>query len=266
MALDIKIGIINEKSKLVIGDVTGDYNAVSNPTGWIPATPRTFSSGVNIATDTLTYNNHGFYMGQVLTYTFTGTGMASVSSGDELYANVVDANNLKFALYPTNPGLIPVLDLNNATLANNALTPYNDTRARVSAISLSITEPGQTVALSPINLFTTTYWISPDYAYDLTSSVTLTDGVWKFVTTYTIDGSPYVVTKYALRDNTLKCLIGQLALGDMDTNSFEEVKLMYDKMVQVFECGDYVLAQSIYEDIMDILNDCDTTIFRNCGC
>jgi hypothetical protein len=41
---------------------------------------------------------------------------------------------------------------------------------------------------------------------------------------------------------------------------------MYDKMVQVFECEDYVLAQSIYEDIMDILNDCDTTIFRNCGC
>jgi len=266
MALDIRIGIINEKSRIIIADESGDYNAVSNPGGWIPATARNFSSGVDIVNDTLTYNNHGFYTGQVLTYTFAGTGMASVSSGDELYANVINANTLKFALYPTYPSLIPALDLNNATLSSNALTPYNDTRARVTAISLTITEPRAATSLAPINLYTTSFWTTTDYAYDLTSGVTLQDGVWKYVLTFTIDGSPYVITEYALRDNTLKCLIGQLALGDMDTNSFEEIKLLYDKMVQVFECEDYVLAQSLYEEISDILNDCDATIFRNCGC
>jgi hypothetical protein len=90
--------------------------------------------------------------------------------------------------------------------------------------------------------------------------------VWKFVTQFTVLGSPITVTKYALRVNTLSCLIGQLALGDLDTNSFEEIKIMYDKMLQAFECGEYVLAQDLYNDINDILNDCDATIFRNCGC
>ncbi len=266
MALDIRVGIINEKSKLIIADQTGDYNAVTNPGGWIPATPRTFTGVVNTTTDTLTLNNHGFYTGQVLTYTFSGTGMASVVSGDELYANVIDANNLKFSLYPTYPGLIPVLDLNNATLVSNALTPYNDVRARVSAISLSVTQPGATTPLTAINLFTTTFWTTNDYAYDLTSLVTLQEGVWKFVITWTIDGNIVTTTKYALRVNELRCSIAQLALGDMTANNYEEYKSLYDRMVQAFECGEYILAQELYEEINDMFTDCSPYSINSCGC
>lgn len=266
MALDIKTGIVNNKTSMIIADITGDYNALTNPGGWIAETPRTYSTGVNVGNDTLTYTNHGFYTGQVLTYTFSGTGMASVVSGTELYANVVDANTLKFALYPTYPGLIPVLDLNNATLSSNALTPYNDVRARVSAISLEITEPGASAALSPINLYTTSFWASPTYAYDLTSAVTLADGIWKYVTTWTVDGSPIVKTTYALRDNDLKCSIAKLALSDMTSNDYAEIKLMYDKMLQTMECGEYVLAQSIYEDIVDALSSCPIDVRKGCGC
>jgi len=266
MALDIRPVITNQKSKIIISDQTGDYNAVTNPGGWILATPRNFTGVVNTTNDTLTYNGHGFYTGQVLTYTFSATGMASVASGDELYANVIDANTLKFALYPTNPGLIPVLDLNNGTLVSNALTPYNDVRARVTAISLSVTQPGATTPLAPINLYTTTFWTTTDYAYDLTSLVTLQEGVWKFVITWTIDGNTITSTKYALRVNEMKCSIAELALGDMSINGYEDFKILYDRMVQAFECGEYILAQDIYTELNDMFTDCSPYSINSCGC
>lgn len=266
MALDIRTGIVNNKASMIIADVTGDYNALTNPGGWIQETARDFTSGVNVSNDTLTYNNHGFYTGQVLTYEFSGTGMASVVSGTELYANVVDSNTLKFALYPTYPGLLPVLDLNNTTLSSNSLTPYNDVRARVSAISLEITTPGASSALSPIDLYATSFWTSPSYAYDLTSSVNLSDGVWKFVITYTVDGNTIAKTNYVLRDNVIKCAIAKLALGDMTSNDYAEIKLMYDKMLQAMECEEFVLAQTIYEDIVDALSSCAIDVRKGCGC
>lgn len=271
MALDIRIGIINEKNKIIITENTGDYNSVTNTGGWIPATPRTFTGVVNTTNDTLTYNNHGFYTGQILTYTYGGSPMASVTNGEELYANVVDANTLKFALL-INPGLIPILDLNNATLTSNALTPYSDTRARVSAISLLVTKPGASTSLAAINLFSTSFWVSPDYAYDLTAITGLDEGVWKFVTTYTVEVNPtpstvnIPVTRYALRVNELRCKIAELALGDMEVNGYYDFKIMYDKMVQAFDCGEYILAQELYEEINDMFTDCSPYSINSCGC
>lgn len=192
MALEIKISIVNNKNEIIVVDSTGDYNAITNPTGW--GAPNAVRNNVD-----------------------------------------------------------------------------------VTAVRLTVTNPSGTIfadSVPPNSLYNTTFWTGSSRAYEITADVTnifttnpiIADGVWKFVVDFTVLGSPISVTKYALRDNALKCLIGQLALGDMDTNSFEEVKMMYDKMVQVFECEDYVLAQSIYQDISDMLNDCDATIFRNCGC
>ena len=104
-----------------------------------------------------------------------------------------------------------------------------------------------------------------DRAYNLTSGVTVQDGVWRYVVTYTISAVTYTITKYALRDNDLKCQIGALALGDMDTNNFEEIKTMYDKMVQAFLCEEYILAQELYEEISDMLTDCSPYSY-NCNC
>lgn len=192
MALEIKISIVNNKNEIIVVDSTGDYNAITNPTGW-------------------------------------GAPNAAHTNVD------------------------------------------------VTSVRLTVTNPSGTIftdSVPPNSLYNTTFWTSTARAYEITADVTnifttnpvIADGVWKFVVAFTVLGTPISVTKYALRDNNLKCLIGQLALGDMDTNSFEEIKLMYDKMVQVFECEDYVLAQSIYQDINDMLNECDATIFRNCGC
>lgn len=192
MALEIKISIVNNKNEIIVVDSTGDYNAITNPTGW-------------------------------------GAPNAAHTNVD------------------------------------------------VTSVRLTVTNPSGTIftdSVPPNSLYNTTFWTSTARAYEITADVSnifttnpvIADGVWKFVVDFTVLGTPISITKYALRDNNLKCLIGQLALGDMDTNSFEEVKLMYDKMVQVFECEDYVLAQSIYQDINDMLNECDATIFRNCGC
>ena len=192
MALEIKMSIVNNKNEIIVVDSTGDYNAITNPTGW-------------------------------------GAPNAAHTNVD------------------------------------------------VTSVRLTVTNPSGTIftdSVPPNSLYNTTFWTSTARAYEITADVSnifttnpvIADGVWKFVVDFTVLGTPISVTKYALRDNNLKCLIGQLALGDMDTNSFEEVKLMYDKMVQVFECEDYVLAQSICQDINDMLNECDATIFRNCGC
>lgn len=260
MALDIKIGIKNTKTQMMIFDETGDYNAITNDTGWYSTTPKTFTGGnVSTVNDTVTINNHGFYMGQRVTYTFTGTGMAGVTSGTILYVNVVDANTLKFS---QSAGLLPVLDLNNTSLTNNALTAYDQTRARVTAISLTITNPSNT-ALTPINLYTTTFWTSDDRALDLTEDVTLADGVWKFETSFTYNGGPLVETNYVLRTNDLLCRIGKLALGNMTSNDYAEIKLMYDNMLNAFDCAEYTLAQEIYDNIDEALTDCN---IPSCGC
>lgn len=191
MALDIKLSIINNKNEIIVTDSTGDYNAITNPTGW-------------------------------------GAPNANRNNVD------------------------------------------------VTSVRLTVTNPSGTIfadSVPPNSLYNTTFWTGTSRAYEITADVTnifttnpvIADGVWKFVVAFTVLTVPINVTKYALRDNVLRCQLGQLALGDMDTNNFEEAKLMYDKMVQAFECGEYTLAQQLYEDINDFLTDCDTMI-RDCGC
>ena len=260
MALDIKIGIKNTKTQIMIFDETGDYNAITNDTGWFSTTPKTFVGGnISTANDTVTINNHGFYTGQRVIYSFTGQGMAPVANGVILYVIAVDANTLKFSQSAT---LLPILDLDNISVSNNALTAYDQTRARVSAISLTITPPTN-VALSPINLYSTTFWTSEDRALDLTGAVTLADGIWKYETTFTYDGSPMVETNYVLRTNDLLCRIGKLALGNMTSNDYAEIKLMYDNMVNAYDCAEYTLAQEIYANIDEALTDCN---IPSCSC
>lgn len=181
MALDLKIGILNNKDSIIITEDTGNYNAVTNVGGWGAPNPAY-----------------------------------------------------------TNPP--------------------------VTAITLNIFYPGSaTPNITALNLLSTSFFTTVDRAYNLTSGVTVQDGVWRYVVTYTISSVAYTVTKYALRDNDLKCQIGTLALGDMDTNNFEEIKTMYDKMVQAFLCEEYVLAQELYEEISDMLTDCSPYSY-NCNC
>jgi hypothetical protein len=193
MPLKLKIGIINNDDNIIISDDTGNYNAISNPSGW-------------------------------------------------------DATGV------TNP-------------AHTTPTP-------VSVVSLDIYLPGTTTALSPSSdLLTTTFFTTTDRAYNLFTdpsavvpTFALQDGVWKFVVKFTISGVLNEVEKYALRTNVIRCSIGKLALGNMDTNNFEEAKLLYDKMVQAFECEDYTLAQELYEEINYFFTDCSPYSINSCGC
>lgn len=147
------------------------------------------------------------------------------------------------------------------------------TNPPVTAISLDIFLPGTTASIGASALLGTTYFTSSDRAYNLytdPSSVvptfTLQDGVWKYVITYTISGTPYVITKYALRTNSIKCSVAELALGDMDNNNYDVAKTLYDKMVQAFECGEYILAQDLYEELNDFFTDCSPYSINSCGC
>lgn len=147
------------------------------------------------------------------------------------------------------------------------------TNPPVTAISLDVYLPGTTTSIGSSALVGTTFLTSTDRAYNLYTdpsavvpTFTLQDGVWKYVITYTISAVPYVITKYSLRTNEIDCSVAKLALGNMDTNNFEEAKLLYDKMIQAFECEEYTLAQDLYVELNDFFTDCSPYSINSCGC
>jgi hypothetical protein len=153
------------------------------------------------------------------------------------------------------------------------------TNPPITAITLKIYLPGTSTPIATGNLITTTYFTSTDRAYNLYTdssdvfnppaapAVTfpLQDGVWKYEITYTGSGISEKV-HYSLRTNDIRCKIGELALGDMDNNNYDVAKTLYDKMVQAFECGEYILAQDLYEELNDFFTDCSPYSINSCGC
>jgi len=149
------------------------------------------------------------------------------------------------------------------------------TSGPITAINLDIYLPSSAVSIGTSNLITTTFFTSVDRAYDLLNDVTsvvptftLQDGIWKYVINFVGSGIP-ALTEYSLRVNDLVCSIGKLALSDMETNNYAEVKFMYDRMVQAFECADYTLAQDLFDEITLMLSDSDCnswSIGSSCGC
>ena len=159
---------------------------------------------------------------------------------------------------------------------NDTTTPNTlSYRSNVSAVNLDIYLPSTTTSIGTSNLFTTTFFAASERAYDLFNDVsskvptfTLQDGIWKYVINF-VGANPQSTPIYSLRVNDLVCAIGKLALSDMDTNNYAEVKLMYDRMVQAFNCADYTLAQDLFDEIKLMLSDSDCnswSIGSSCGC
>jgi hypothetical protein len=149
------------------------------------------------------------------------------------------------------------------------------TPSPVSAVNLDIYLPSTTTSIGISDLISTTFFTTTDRAYDLFNDVTsvvptftLQDGIWKYIINFA--GSGIIVPpQYSLRVNDLVCSIGKLALSDMETNNYAEVKFMYDRMVQAFECADYTLAQDLFDEITLMLSDSDCnswSIGSSCGC
>lgn len=140
----------------------------------------------------------------------------------------------------------------------------NEARSALTAIS--------TVATNPSGVAVTVTMTGGDFdndlvrSQDIASSLTLSDGIWKFVTTFTIGANSESVTTYTYRDASIKCALGKLALSDMSCNDYAELKMLYDKMLQVMACEEYVLAEEIYADINDALTGCASSIRTSCGC
>lgn len=140
----------------------------------------------------------------------------------------------------------------------------NEARSALTAIS--------TVATSPTGTVTTIVMTGGNFdndtyrSQDITSSLLLTDGIWSFVTTFTVGVNNETITSYTLRDSSLKCTLGKLALSDMSCNDYAELKMLYDKMLQAMECKEYILAEEIYADIQSALTTCPTSIRKSCGC
>lgn len=140
----------------------------------------------------------------------------------------------------------------------------NEARSALTAIS--------TVATNPSGVAVTVTMTGGDFdndlvrSQDISSSLTLSDGIWKFVTTFTVGANSESVTTYTYRDASIKCALGKLALSDMSCNDYAELKMLYDKMLQVMACEEYVLAEEIYADINDALTGCASSIRTSCGC
>jgi hypothetical protein len=140
----------------------------------------------------------------------------------------------------------------------------NEARSALTAI--------QTVVLSPAGVTSTIIMTSGNFdndtyrAQNLFSSLIPADGIWKFITTFTVGANSEIVTTYTLRDVVLKCALGRLALSNLTCDNYYEIKLMYDKMLQAMECGEYLLAEELYSDVEKALDSCPNEIKKSCGC
>jgi hypothetical protein len=158
---------------------------------------------------------------------------------------------------------------------NDTVTPNTASyRSNVTVVDLNIFLPGSTTTIGNSALYSTTFFnVGTNRAYNVFTdpstvvpTFALTDGVWKYVFTFSILSSTVIVTKYSLRVNNLVCSIGKLALGNMDINNYAEAKLLYDRMVQAFNCEEYTLAQELYEEINFLLSDSDCNAYSIGGC
>lgn len=163
--------------------------------------------------------------------------------------------------------------------ATGVTNPAHTTPSPITAVNLDIYLPSTTTSIGTFDLKTTTFFTSTDRAYDLFNdpvlpapgvvpTFALQDGIWKYIINFAGSGIT-VPPQYSLRVNDLVCSIGKLALSDMETNNYAEVKFMYDRMVQAFECADYTLAQDLFDEITLMLSDSDCnswSIGSSCGC
>ena len=141
---------------------------------------------------------------------------------------------------------------------------------RSAAVTVSGTTP-KAVFISPGGTTTSVSLAAGNFASNTIRSqsvysalgTSISDGIWTVTTSYT---GLTPLTTYTLRDAYIKCALGKLALGDMTSNDYAELKMLYDKMVQAMECGEYVLATEIYADIQDALSSCASSIRTSCGC
>tara|TARA_R110000868_G_scaffold60619_3_gene184899 strand:+ start:500 stop:1060 length:561 start_codon:yes stop_codon:yes gene_type:complete len=182
LAVNPIVELLQTKDYIYIVDVTGDYNAVTNPTGW--GSPNELRSALSAITATVTYPDS-----TTAALTLTGT------------------------------------DLDNDTIR----------------------------------------------AYKATSLLK-TDGVYAIDVTFqiTVAGTPPVITSetvtaHSLRDYDIKCQLAALALGNTDSNDFNEAKLIYDRMIVAFDCAEYVLVEEILTDLEAFFDDCGYSKI-NCGC
>lgn len=143
----------------------------------------------------------------------------------------------------------------------------NATRASVSAIACTVKRPEETVADTITGLYTSTFWTTAYRQVDIfTQLPAVTDGLYEVVVTFT--ASPTAIpaeTFYFLRYELAKVTLAQLALQN-DSN-FEELKLIYDKMVLAEEYGNYTLAETLLADFNSEVAGCGNTGFSGgCGC
>ena len=175
LAVNPIVELIQTKDYIYIVDVTGDYNAVTNPTGWGSST------------------------------------------------------NLRSAL---------------------------------TAITAVVTYPDGTTA--SLTLTGTDFDDDVKRAYNATT-LSKMDGVYAIDVTFTITSASETVTAHSLRNNDIKCQLAALALGNTDSNDFNEAKLIYDRMIVAFDCAEYVLVEEILTDLEAFFDDCGYSKI-NCGC
>lgn len=152
----------------------------------------------------------------------------------------------------------------------NAVTNTTGWGSPNTVRSTAVTPTMNAVFVSPSGVSTTVSLLAGNFANDAIRSqsvftplgTSVSDGIWLVTTNYT----GFTVTTYTLRDASIKCALGKLALGDMTSNDYAELKMLYDKMVQAMECGEYLLAEEIYSDIQDALSGCAPSIRTSCGC
>lgn len=149
----------------------------------------------------------------------------------------------------------------------------NPSRGDIESTTFVIIGPDGTTYNQVID--TNTFLKASPYLTDLATplsgdAITPADGVYQLTVTYAdtdpIPNDTWTGGVNILYDYSVRCALGKLALGDVTKTKYAELKLEYDRMVQAFECEDFVLTAEILADINDMLTGCGGSLNCDCGC
>lgn len=233
MALDLQISVQNNTSTVIFSDDTGDYNAVTNLTGW--GTPNADETDLSDVAMVITPPGE------------TEDTFDPLGTYDNAVAYVVDD-----VVYYSGSWY-------KCILASTGNLPSNDTYWE----AFSVTDLGTFLASAT----------DRDVTSDIEGEdLSLVDGIWKYNILLAWDGTQPVGTQtseavYALRINDLDAAIARLALRNLDNVDFTTIKSKRDTAVLAFDSAEYVLAEDIIEELTDLLEDEDMFVdFVRCNC
>lgn len=248
---------------ILIEDITGDYNAGTNPGGWGAPNPVRADVSINNLLVTKPNETSATTIDVLTTYDFMAVN-TTLYFTPSAYGGAVVGTAITGATNAT-PIVITTSTAHGRTTGQQV--------AVINVLGNLAANGYWTITV----LSTTTFsldgsagsgaYLSGGLVVYLATATDFIDGVWKFQNNVTADGDAYSVTTYYLHTPLILCCISRYAsrvisggCSNADLKRYTELKTQLERANDAFDCGAYDNAQDIVDHITKLCVDC------GCGC